>query len=263
MFLIKIIFGLLINFDLILIVTLISYIIFRKSASPTERRKLIRRKTRIVTGIVASFILILPVQRLIFHYLEHMIPYRDTLPSTVKGLILLGGSTDPDPDQTMTRPHYNLASGRIIEFIALAKKNPTLPIIFTGNPSEAKFIQQIFSDLGIAQSRLTIENESGTTAENATLSFAKVQPKPNEEWAMVTSAFHMPRSYLTFKQAGWNVIPYPVDYHTPPKWTVMRLITSTLDGLNLIAWRTSMIEIAGLINYRLEGKTAEFWPKIS
>ena len=167
------------------------------------------------------------------------------MPTTVKGLILLGGSTDPDPDQTMTRPHYNLASGRIIEFIILAQKNPTLPIVFTGNASEAKFIQQVFSDLGIAQNRLTIENESRTTAENATFSFAKMKPKPNDEWAIVTSAFHMPRSYLAFKHAGWNVIPYPVDYHTPEKWTFMRFITSTLDGLNLIAWRTCMVEIAG------------------
>ncbi len=184
------------------------------------------------------------------------------MPTTVKGLILLGGSTDPDPDQTMTRPHYNLASGRIIEFIILAQKNPTLPIVFTGNASEAKFIQQVFSDLGIAQNRLTIENESRTTAENATFSFAKMKPKPNDEWAIVTSAFHMPRSYLAFKHAGWNVIPYPVDYHTPEKWTFMRFITSTLDGLNLIAWRTCMVEIAGLVNYRLEGKTEAFLPRV-
>jgi uncharacterized SAM-binding protein YcdF (DUF218 family) len=260
MFFLKFFFGILINLDLIIIITLIGYMLFTHTTS-ASKKKLIKRKTRSIIGLCATFILLFPVQRLIFHQLELGTPQQTTLPPQIKGLILLGGSTNTDPSDTMTRPQYNLASGRLIEFIALAQQNPTLPILFTGNPSEAKFIQQIFTDVGIAQSRITVENESLTTAENATKSFEKVQPKPDDQWALVTSAFHMPRSYLVFKHKGWNVVPYPVDYHTPQKWTWRDFIMSTLDGLNLIAWRTAMIEIAGLVNYKLEGKTADFWPK--
>ena len=33
-------------------------------------------------------------------------------------------------------------------------------------------------------------------------------------WILITSAVHMPRAVGAFRRAGWNIIPYPVDYTT-------------------------------------------------
>jgi uncharacterized SAM-binding protein YcdF (DUF218 family) len=41
-----------------------------------------------------------------------------------------------------------------------------------------------------------------------------VAPQPDERWLLVTSASHMPRAVGVFRQVGWPVLPYPVDYRT-------------------------------------------------
>ena len=41
-----------------------------------------------------------------------------------------------------------------------------------------------------------------------------VEPKPGERWLLVTSAFHMPRSIGAFRNAGFDVEAYPVDWRT-------------------------------------------------
>ncbi len=50
--------------------------------------------------------------------------------------------------------------------------------------------------------------------ENATFSRAVADPKPGERWLLVTSAFHMPRAIGTFRQAGFPIEAYPVDWRT-------------------------------------------------
>ena len=45
-------------------------------------------------------------------------------------------------------------------------------------------------------------------------SAALVQPKPGERWLLVTSAWHMPRAIGCFRQAGFTVDAFPVDYRT-------------------------------------------------
>ena len=63
-------------------------------------------------------------------------------------------------------------------------------------------------------SRLTLEDRSRNTIENAVYSKALAQPKPGERWLLVTSALHMPRAMGAFRQAGFAVEAYPVDYQT-------------------------------------------------
>jgi uncharacterized SAM-binding protein YcdF (DUF218 family) len=59
-----------------------------------------------------------------------------------------------------------------------------------------------------------LEDQAGSTYQNAVLSKALASPAPGERWLLVTSASHMPRSVGVFRQVGWPVIPYPVDYRT-------------------------------------------------
>ena len=43
---------------------------------------------------------------------------------------------------------------------------------------------------------------------------ALLNPQPDQDWILVTSAFHMPRAVGVFCQANWPVIPYPVDHRS-------------------------------------------------
>ena len=261
----KYFFGILINLDLILIATLIAMAFFPHKVSTLSQ----------CIALAAIFILLIPLPRLLFHKFEYIFKVPQQFPAEAKGLILLGGTfnfmssagvekiTEKSPmikARRIDRPQDNPAAGRLIEFITLAQRHPDLPILITGTPYESAWTQQIFNEVGIDPKRVIIENASYNTVDNAINSYDIVKPKTKDQWILVTSAFHIPRSYNIFTHAGWNIIPYPVDFHTPRHWTWQNFFLATLDRLNLYMWSKLMQEIAGMINYKLEGKTATFWP---
>ena len=94
-------------------------------------------------------------------------------------------------------PDHRAASARCC---STARATPTPP--------------RFLAAFGIPRERLIIENKSRNTAENAAFSKEMVSPQPGENWLLVTSAFHMPRSVGLFRKVGFPVIPWPVDYRT-------------------------------------------------
>jgi uncharacterized SAM-binding protein YcdF (DUF218 family) len=55
----------------------------------------------------------------------------------------------------------------------------------------------------------------------------------------------MPRSYGTFRNAGWEVIPYPVAYLATPSFTVEQSYGTLAAAIH---------EWAGIAVYRLTGR---------
>jgi uncharacterized SAM-binding protein YcdF (DUF218 family) len=49
---------------------------------------------------------------------------------------------------------------------------------------------RLLESLGVARDRITLEDHSRNTVENAVYSKAIVQPDPGERWLLVTSAYH-------------------------------------------------------------------------
>ena len=119
-------------------------------------------------------------------------------------------------------PAINGAVERLTAFADLAKKYPQARLVFSGGSGvlfgqslkEAHFVGPIFLKLGIEVDRIHYEDQSRNTAENAVLTKRAVKPSDGGQWIVITSAFHMPRAIGTFRKAGWQAIPYPVDYHT-------------------------------------------------
>ena len=112
--------------------------------------------------------------------------------------------------------------------------------------------------LGVAHDRITAEEQSRNTIENAVFSRLIADPKPGERWLLVTSAYHMPRAIAVFRAAGFLVEAYPVDWRTRGPVDAMRLFGSLSEGLG----RTdaAIHEWIGLLAYRLAGKTTELFP---
>ncbi|MGB6759664.1 MAG: YdcF family protein, partial [Xanthobacteraceae bacterium] len=145
-------------------------------------------------------------------------------------------------------------------------KYPDARIIFTGGNAElfdnvtpeSAIAVRLFVALGISPDRITAEEQSRNTIENAVFSELIAQPKRGERWLLVTSASHMPRAMAVFRAAGFPVEAYPVDYRTRGLGDAMRPFSSV--ALGMAQTDLAMHEWAGLIAYRLTGKTEEFFP---
>ena len=67
-----------------------------------------------------------------------------------------------------------------------------------------------------------IEDKSKDTYQNAYFS-AKIAPK---SIYLVTSAYHMPRSYLLFSHFGFSIIPAPTDYKSGKGYELINFLPS-------------------------------------
>ena len=154
--------------------------------------------------------------------LEDRFPPWDSSRGAPAGIIVLGGAIGPELSAARGTPDLNESAERITATVALALKYPDARIIYSGGNArlvlmggiEADYAIDLFESLGIPRARITPEAKSRNTIENAEFSKAIAQPKPGERWLLVTSAYHMPRAIGVFRQAGFPVEAYPVDWRT-------------------------------------------------
>jgi uncharacterized SAM-binding protein YcdF (DUF218 family) len=222
----------------------------------------------IVTSVVLTALVgFSPLGNMLMLPLEQRFPPWDPSHGAPDGIVVLGGSILPEIATTRGDDSgLNEAAERITATVELARKYPNTRIIFTGGNaslfenviSEAAIAVRTFVALGIAPDRITAEEQSRNTIENAVFSRLIAQPKPGERWLLVTSASHMPRAMAVFRAADFPVEAYPVDYRTRGPGDVVRPFSSVAFGL--AQTDLAMHEWAGLLAYRLTGKTAEFFP---
>ena len=131
-------------------------------------------------------------------------------------------------------------------------------IVLGGDSLEAAEARDFWIGLGIAPERIATETKSRNTDENARFSAEILRPTPDQNWLLVTSAFHMPRSMGLFRKAGFHVTAYPVDYRNfgdARDWSpwVFRLTELSLSDLAIHEW-------LGLASYRASGKIDALFP---
>ncbi|MCJ2096813.1 YdcF family protein [Methylobacterium sp. J-072] len=187
----------------------------------------------------------------------------DRTPPT--GIIVLGGAIMTGVSEARGQIVVNDAAERQIYFADLARRFPDARLVFTGGSGvvgggtpEADIVSREADAMGLPRSRLILENRSRNTYENATFSAALVQPKPGEHWLLVTSAWHMPRAIGCFRQAGFTVDAFPVDYRTRGWIDTTRFKGFASDGL--LQLDLAVKEWIGLAVYRLAGYTSDWLP---
>ncbi len=220
----------------------------------------------IVTSIVLiAFVGFSPLGRMLILPLEQRFPPWNPSSGVPDGIIVLGGAISPAI--SMARGVVALGDGaeRITVATELARRYPNARIIFSGGTGslfggavEAPFAVKEFEALGIAPERITAEEQSRNTIENAVFSMLIAQPKPGEHWLLVTSAYHMPRAMAAFRAAGFPVEACPVNWHTRGPMDVTEPFGLFAAGLGMADM--AMHEWIGLVAYRLAGKTSEFFP---
>jgi uncharacterized SAM-binding protein YcdF (DUF218 family) len=208
-----------------------------------------------------------PLATLLLYPLEARFPPWDDTRGAPDGILVLGGSIDPELSAAHRVTVFRGSVDRIVAAAALAHRYPNARIVFSGgnanlvlddSAKEADYAVLVFERLGIAGNRLTVERGSRNTQENAEFSKALVSPKPGERWLLVTSAFHMPRSVGVFRKAGFAVEPYPVDWRTGGGIDLWSFWTFASEGLGRTD--TALREWIGLAAYRISGKTDAFFP---
>jgi uncharacterized SAM-binding protein YcdF (DUF218 family) len=215
-----------------------------------------------VAGLVACAWL--PLGTWLLRPLENRFPPPLRLPSHVDGFILLGGAIELRDSLARGTPVLNLRAGRMTAFVALARRYPVARLVFSGgNPdpfakglTEAEVARTFFLSMGLDPWRMVFESNSRNTRENALYSRQLVKPAPHQVWILVTSAADMPRAIGCFRAVGWQVIPFPVDYHAAP--TGAGRAPGLAAGLEEVGWAAH--EWIGLLYYRWRGWTPQLFP---
>jgi len=219
--------------------------------------------TAVVLLAIAAFS---PLGGLLLRPLEDRFPLPGAELPSPTGIIVLGGVLDEDISLARKSPALLPSVSRLTGAFVLARRYPQARIIFTGGNaslyptdlSEADGARDFLLSLGLPPERMTFETKSKNTWENAIYTRDLVQPKANETWLLVTSAWHMPRSMGIFRQAGFNVTAYPVDYRTYGDARDKRFTYVVLDELTDLD--LAMHEWIGLLAYHLTGKTDAWFP---
>ena len=128
------------------------------------------------------------------------------------GIVVLGGAIDDPVSEARGQTVFDEGGERVTEAVILAKRYPQARVVYTsgtnsmagGTSTEALQARKFMSQMGIAPERVTIEDKSRNTDENARFTAAIVHPKPSQPWIVVTSAFHMPRAMGVFEKVGFN-----------------------------------------------------------
>lgn len=229
-----------------------------------------RRAAAWLSGAGLALLLVVglsPLGLLMMNSLEDVIP-RPPMPERVDGIIVLGGSLDTRVSGTRDEPELNDAADRVTEGVALARRFPGARVIFSGGTaavlfddiSEAGVAGRLMESLGLEPDRIELEDRSRDTYENAVYTRRMAEPKPGEVWLLVTSAFHMPRAVGCFRMAGFDVVPWPVDYRTPAGAAIWRPSTANIRNVEKVHF--AIREYIGLAAYWLSGRTDALLPRV-
>src|SRR5271169_265162 len=198
---------------------------------------LLTRFRRLASWLVVTSLVLLaiaglsPLGNILMLPLEQRFPPWDASRGIPTGIVVLGGAINADVSLARGSVALNDAAERITATAELARRYPDARIIFAGGSGalvgdeepEAPTAVAELEALGVARERVTAEEQSRNTLENAVFSRLLADPKPGERWLLVTSAYHMPRAMGVFRAAGFPVEAYPVDWRTRGSVDLFRL----------------------------------------
>jgi uncharacterized SAM-binding protein YcdF (DUF218 family) len=219
-----------------------------------------RLARRLVIALTLAFAAacVLPVGDLMILPLENRFAKPQQLPATVDGIIVLGGAELNVLSGARGEPMLNDNAERLFAALDLARRFPEAHIVFSGGlgdpwngiPPQSDIFRDVMLMAGVPEQRLVLESQARNTDENVLLLKQMAQPQPGQNWVVVTSAYHMPRSMGLFAKAGWKVVPWPVDYRGLPPMLLPRTdLVAQADVLNI-----AIHEWIGLVAYWATGR---------
>lgn len=232
---------------------------------PKSRYYSFAKTTVAVITFLLLFMVIGGLGETLLRPLENAVPPAPLQNTNVDGIILLTGDENERISMDRDTPIAGAASQRHIQLARLAQQFPEAKILVTGSSRPQhmaadygviKIVEKNLAAMGVDSGRVIFEPQAVNTHENALFGHAVARPQVGERWALVTSAYHMPRAVLSFEKVGWTVIPAPTDYMTASRysWDFRFSLSQQLRMLTI-----AMHEYVGLLAYRILGWVDKLW----
>ncbi|HVN94960.1 MAG TPA: YdcF family protein [Syntrophorhabdaceae bacterium] len=166
-------------------------------------------------------------------------------------VVLGGGINENAPDINGVGMIGSSALARIItayRLYLIAKK----PIIFSGGmvftkTPEAEVARRFLVSLGVASQDIIMEGKSMDTYENARYVREIADKYQFRKIVLITSAYHMKRSYMLFSRRFTQILPFPTDFKTSRgPYDPLSFLPS---AENLALVETAMREYMGILFY--------------
>ena len=250
----KILWLILNPFNIFIFITYVTIILFFIS---------FRKLSLIIFFINLSFISLisfLPIGSYIIYNIEKEYHSFTKIPERVDGILILGGATNPLLFKEFDQVSLNDSAERLVESVKIINKFKNAKVIFSGGSGKinrpdlghSQVAKLFFKNIGIDTNRILFENKSRNTFENIIFSKKIANLKKNENWILITSAFHMKRALLIADKIDWELIPYAVDFKNVKDFKFDPNL-KLLSNLNL--FQKGSHEWLGLISYYLMGRT--------
>jgi uncharacterized SAM-binding protein YcdF (DUF218 family) len=138
-------------------------------------------------------------------------------------IVVLGGGIAPAVPPHVMEPDLGDAADRIWQAARLFHRGLAPKIIVSGGgfmaesnggpaTTEAEAMRRFLRDLGVPDRAIVSEDRSLNTLQN----IANVRDMvKGERVALVTSAYHMPRSMAIARRFGLDATPFPTDFRAP------------------------------------------------
>lgn len=223
---------------------------------------------RLALGAVVMLLLcgVLPVGRLLLRPLEDRFPQPALDGPAPAGIVVLGGPIDQVIGAARRQVALGEGATRLTAGVALSRRFPQAVLVYTGGSNsllseegdEAADAKRLWVELGVDLGRIRLERASRNTEENARFTRDLVHPAPGQRWVLVTSAYHMPRAVGLFRAAGFDVVPYPVDYRSTGTSRDVAPTAEISAGLKRLDM--AVREWIGLAAYRASGRIGDLFP---
>lgn len=206
-----------------------------------------------------------PVGPMMVGWLESHYKVPQNLPARVDGIIVLGGMFDTHLSDSRGDMAANDNIERMFCFNALANQYPSARKVFSGGSGdilhqgtkEADVALQYFDNVK-SDADIIYEKDSRNTYENAVFTKELVNPVKGQNWIIVTSGYHMPRSVGIFAAQDWDVIPYPCDFKTDGKHGYLTDPPNATFNFRMLD--IAVKELIGSLVYYMTGKSAFILP---
>ncbi len=167
----------------------------------------------------------------------------------VKYIVVLAGSSVQD--QLSPADRWQGSILRLLEGIRLWSALPGTKLVLSGGaPSSADAMATLPMQLGVPRDAMILETRALDTADEVKLFMPIVG---DEQFALVTSACHLPRALEQFRAKGTKPIPCPCDFRTKQTPPLLFLL---IPGGGLENSQIALHEYYGRLFYWLKSKVA-------
>ena len=170
-----------------------------------------KRKLFIILGLVLLIIFAMPLTgTLLINVLERYdyVEASDLRQQEINNIVVLGGGVKPGQYSVYDKiPPESVL--RVMEGVRLFHGLDNAFLILSWGNEEALNMKNLAIVLGVLEDKILLEDNSWDTSDQA-VELGKILK--NQKFALVTSAWHLPRAMLLCKKQGLDPLPVPTDF---------------------------------------------------